>query len=142
MIEESSVQKHLEIMNGIIDRMSSNSTNCKNWAITIVLAVLLFTYENSFSNGYLLAIIPLLLFYFLDAYYLYLERCFRYKYELFVKKYHSQQLEISDLYWVNLEAKLSEKFIGFLSALLSTATFPFYTITFFMIIISNSFFKG
>ena len=38
--ESASVQSHLQIMQGVIQRMASNSTSCKAWCITIVSAIL------------------------------------------------------------------------------------------------------
>ena len=37
--ESSAVQKHLEIMQGVITRMAENSRSCKVWCVTLVAAV-------------------------------------------------------------------------------------------------------
>ena len=43
---------HVEMSQGIITRMASNSSNCKNWCITVITAILA-QYEvlNYFING-------------------------------------------------------------------------------------------
>ena len=35
-VESSAVQKHLEIMQGVITRMAENSRSCKVWCVTLV----------------------------------------------------------------------------------------------------------
>lgn len=75
-MEENRI-KHLEFIQNIINRMNSNSFQIKEWMITIVSA-LLALYANSNNVTYIfVAIVPTLLFWYLDAYYLQLERKFR-----------------------------------------------------------------
>lgn len=69
--------KHLEMIQGIITRMNQNSFMLKGWMITIVSA-LLAIYADKGNIGYLIiSIFPILVFWFLDAYYLQQERKFR-----------------------------------------------------------------
>jgi len=70
--------KHLEFIQSVVTRMNANSFQLKGWAITI-FAALLAIYAGSGENKMFLAvaIIPSLLFWFLDAYYLQQERKFR-----------------------------------------------------------------
>lgn len=68
---------HLEFIQNIINRMNSNSFQIKEWMVTIVSA-LLALYASSDNVTYIfVAIVPTLLFWYLDAYYLQLERKFR-----------------------------------------------------------------
>jgi hypothetical protein len=71
--------KHLEFIQNAITRMGTNSFQMKGWAITIFAAVLaLFAATGGVDALYLfIAIVPALLFWFLDAYYLQQERKFR-----------------------------------------------------------------
>ena len=69
--------KHLEFIQGIINRMNSNSFAIKGWAITIISA-LLALYASSSNVVYIfIAIIPTVIFWSLDSYYLQQERKFR-----------------------------------------------------------------
>jgi len=69
--------KHLEFIQAVITRMNANSFQLKGWSIAIVSA-LLALYANSNNVIYIfVAIIPTLLFWGLDAYYLQQERKFR-----------------------------------------------------------------
>ena len=69
--------KHLEFIQAVITRMNDNSFQLKGWSIAIISA-LLALYANSNNVIYIfVAIIPTLLFWGLDAYYLQQERKFR-----------------------------------------------------------------
>lgn len=74
MKESSAVQTHITMMQGMINRMASNSANCKLWCITILVAVFGLFYNNKFPLEYCYFIVSL--FYFLDCFYLGLERKF------------------------------------------------------------------
>lgn len=75
MKESSAVQAHINMMQGLINRMASNSANCKLWCITILAAILGLFYDGKFPHlEYCYFIVGL--FYFLDCFYLGLERKF------------------------------------------------------------------
>ena len=94
------VQKHVEIMQSIITRMAENSRACKIWCVTLVSAVLVLVARIGSADHALIALLPTVLFYVLDAYYLALERGFRQSYDEFVNKLHSGRATTSDLYAV------------------------------------------
>lgn len=74
---EDSKIKHLEMIQNIITRMNSNSFQVKEWVITIVSA-LIALYANSNNTSYIfVGLVPTVLFWYLDAYYLQQERKFR-----------------------------------------------------------------
>jgi hypothetical protein len=66
--------KELEIIQGIINRMAYNSFIIKGWTITLVVATLLLK-EDKYNT--FIAFIPIVVFWFLDAYFLRLERLYR-----------------------------------------------------------------
>ncbi len=70
--------KEIEIIQDIIKRMAFNSFMIKGWAITLVVVALLLKGTN-YQVG--IAFIPLLVFWFLDAYFLWQERLYRKLYE-------------------------------------------------------------
>lgn len=75
-MEETRI-KHLEFVENIIARMNSNSFAIKKWMITIVSAFLAIYANNKEVSYIFAAIAPTFIFWFLDAYYLRLERRFR-----------------------------------------------------------------
>lgn len=66
--------EELKLVQGVINRMGTNSFLIKGWAITLVVATLLLR-GNSYQ--YFVAFLPWLMFWYLDAYFLRLERLYR-----------------------------------------------------------------
>ena len=99
-VESSAVQTHLTIMQGVIQRMSENSRSCKVWCVTLVAATLVLVARTGAPQHALIALIPTLLFLFLDSYYLALERAFIRSQNAFVAKLHRGELESADIYRV------------------------------------------
>ena len=98
--DPSSVQAHLTIMQGVIQRMAENSRSCKVWCVTLVAATLVLVARTGEPQHALIALVPTLLFLALDAHYLALERAFRNSYNTFQGKLHEGKLAPSDLYRV------------------------------------------
>jgi len=69
--------KHLEFIQSVITRMNTNSFQVKGLAITLVSAILAFAASTKEYNMLILAVIELVVFWHLDAYYLHQERLFR-----------------------------------------------------------------
>ena len=99
-VESSAVQKHLEIMQGVITRMAENSSSCKVWCVTLVAATLVLVARTGEPRHALIALAPTAVFYLLDAHYLMLERRFRNAYDNSVDTLHLGQSIVSDLYSV------------------------------------------
>jgi len=76
------ILKEIEIIQNIINRLAFNSFLVKGWAITLIVATLLFR-GNKFQVW--LAFIPLVVFWFLDSYFLQQERLYRKLYEWVIK---------------------------------------------------------
>ncbi len=66
--------KEVEIIQGIIKRMGLNSFMIKGWTITLVVVTLLL---KGTRYQVLIAFIPLISFWFLDAYFLWQEKLYR-----------------------------------------------------------------
>ena len=75
------VIKHLEIVQSTITRMAGNSFLLKGWTITIAAALFALAAKDSDYSFALLAILPAISFWGLDAYYLRQERLFRALYD-------------------------------------------------------------
>ncbi len=79
--EQDDKRKHLEFIQLAINRMASNSFILKGWNITLIVGLFALTL-NKLSSSYLyLAILPVIAFWGLDAYYLHQERLFRELYD-------------------------------------------------------------
>jgi len=69
--------KHLEFIQGVINRMANNSFLLKGWTITIVAALFALFAKDTNPNYILIAFLPVIIFWLLDSYYLAQERRFR-----------------------------------------------------------------
>lgn len=121
--DSPSVQSHIALMQGVIGRMASNSSSCKAWCVGLVSAILVVVAEKRGTGYAVLATLPTLLFWFLDAYYLGLEKQFRDQYNEFIKKLHEGRLEAGDLFAV---APTGSSGGGLLHGLSSTSVSVFY----------------
>lgn len=130
-----SAQSHLNMVQGIIQRMSANSTSCKAWAITLVSALLVIISNQDGPDYGLIAFLPVLLFFGLDTYYLSLEKRFRKSHDTFIKKLHEGSLQVSDLFAITPEENAVKMF--FKSAK-SLSICTFYPILFILVLIIYS----
>ena len=98
--ESPSIQTHLGILQNVIQRMASNSSSCKAWCVTLVAAVLVIVADKGKPEYAWIAMLPVIVFAALDAYYLALEKAFRNSYNDFISKLHKKSLTENDLYSV------------------------------------------
>lgn len=73
--------KHLELIQGIVNRMTGYSSLMKGWGITLVAAILAVAAKDVNPRFALTAFFPTFIFWGLDAYYLRQERLFRKLYD-------------------------------------------------------------
>ena len=73
--------KHLEFIQGVINRLSTNSFLLKGWSVILVSALFALSINNSNVRFIMLAYIPAIVFWGLDGYFLSLERIYRKHYE-------------------------------------------------------------
>lgn len=69
--------KHLEIIQSVINRMAANSFLIKGWCVALVSALLALSSKDSNTKFIFVSYYPVLMFWILDAYYLWQERLFR-----------------------------------------------------------------
>ena len=73
--------KQLEFIQGIVSRLAVNSFQLKGWSVFIVVAILGVGSLEGTSEIAILAVLPVLVFWGLDGYYLWQERLFRLLYD-------------------------------------------------------------
>ena len=124
--ESSSVRAHLEIMQGVIQRMAENSRSCKVWCVTLVSAILVLVARTGNAEHATIALAPTLLLFVLDAYYLALEGNFRESYDNFVDKVHRGQAHTSDLFKIRPRGSITKGVFGAIFG--SFSVLPFYLV--------------
>ena len=79
--------KHLEMIQGVITRMATNSFMLKGWNLSLVTALIALAAAKTSALSALVALLPCLVFWGLDGFFLRQERLFRGLYdEVRVKK--------------------------------------------------------
>jgi hypothetical protein len=130
------VQSHLTILQSVIQRMANNSASSKAWCITLVSAILVIVADKGKPQYAWIAVIPTLLFFVLDAYYLALEKGFRNAYNNFINKLHSEALSAADLFVVVPQGGMCGLFAR---SIVSFSVWPFYVTLFGMIYAAKTF---
>jgi hypothetical protein len=88
--------KHLEFIQGVINRMGQNSFLLKGWAVTLVAG--LFVFANTKDTDYRfisIAFIPTIFFWLLDGYFLWQEKLFRKLYDHVRTKGEGESIDFS-----------------------------------------------
>ena len=73
--------KHLEMIQVVINRMANNSFLLKGWAVTLVAGIFALASKDTNKIYFLIAYVPIVVFWGLDAYYLRQERLYRKLYD-------------------------------------------------------------
>jgi hypothetical protein len=81
IVEISNKHKHLDYIQGAINRMSGNLFLLKGWTITLIAALFALSAKDSNKAYVLVAYFPAIVFWILDAYFLSQERRFRALYD-------------------------------------------------------------
>jgi hypothetical protein len=79
-MDNETLHKEIDLIQALINRMAQNSFLLKGWAITIIVGVLALTKDTLVTTDItyfsLVLLIPLVVFWYLDAFYLHKERCY------------------------------------------------------------------
>lgn len=117
---------YLQMLQSVVNRMTANSTGCKAWSVTIVTGVIAIVASKDNPRFIWVALVPTLLFAFLDSYYLALERCFRKNYNIFVEKLHEGEARSRDLFIISAHPSTNELLACVIEAVKSLSIWPFY----------------
>ena len=127
--ESPSLQAHLQILQTVVNRMASNCASCKNWCVTLVSALLVLMADKSSSINEsvfsYISFLPIVLFSFLDSYYLGLEKGFRDKYNEILKNVDEETLYLVDLFSISPSG---DSVVNFFEGIRSPSVWPFYSL--------------
>lgn len=118
--------KHLEMIQNVINRLSNNSFYIKGWAITIFIAILSLLKISDSAIYAKLCIFSILLFFYLDTYYLFLERRFRELYKETLSKTEEA---------IDFKMQIQKPKMEFFKTFASFSILPFYLVLLFAAII-------
>lgn len=117
---------HLNMIQSIITRMGNNSFALKGWTVGIMIAVYAFAGKSN-VKAVIVTLMPLIVFWFIDTYYLMLERKYRCLYDD-VRKKDEKEIDFSmNPSDVKINLKDVKKY-GFFSIFFSKSVLPFYLV--------------
>lgn len=87
-------RKHLEMIQGVINRMAGNSFFLKGWAVTLIAALFALSAKDTNPKYIFIAYFPVIIFWILDGYFLSQERIFRDLYDD-VRKLDNKDIDFS-----------------------------------------------
>jgi len=110
---------HLGFVQNIISRMAQNSFILKGWCITLVAALFALSSSGASEKFVLITYIPIFMFWVLDGYFLYKEKCYR---QLYFEI--ANDMQTSETF--SLDASFNLKKDSMVKALFSKTVIPFY----------------
>ena len=134
---------YLQMMQANIERMSSNSANCKTWVLSLITGFFaLLTVIKALSWWFLLTLVPIVMFWYLDGYYLSIERGMRNRQRDFLDK----QTEANAAYcqalynFAKMESSVDDKEKGLVKTTncwFTKSIWPFYVVFSVLIVIAT-----
>lgn len=136
MKPEEKVIKHLEMIQGIVNRLGSNSFLLKSWSMAIIAtAMVLMARQGVNTYVFLALIIPVLSFWILDGYFLWQENLFCEVYDE-VRKQDNTDFSMDIMKYKNKPKSC------WLSAIRSTTLWIFYISEILFICVVGCLIKG
>ena len=112
--------KHLDFIQGVINRLSTNSFLLKGWSVLLVSALFALSAANTNVAFVFLAYVPAVVLWGLDGYFLLLERVYRQHYDR-VRAKSEQEIDFSmDI------TDLKAGFVAWAEATMSKTLVPFH----------------
>ena len=120
--------KHLEFIQGIINRLATDSFRLKGWAVVLTSALVVLLARTRHVEIAYVAVLPVVAFWGLDGYFLWQERLFRALYN-HVRRRRESDIDFSmdirpfrtNYAWTWLGATFSPTLIGFYGVLVAFA---------------------
>lgn len=140
-MDKEILHKEIDLIQGVINRMASNSFMLKGWLISLIAVILALSKDSLFScNAIFVCSIlcfPILIFWYLDAFFLHREKCYRALYEWVIKNRMSTNENIYSLDFRPYQKQVKSQF----RIMFSHTIFPFYGLSFIILIIVILFIK-
>jgi hypothetical protein len=96
--------KHMEMIQGVVNRLAGNSFAMKGWSVTLVSALIAIAVDKGDGRFALAGLLPAVLFWILDGYFLWQERLFR---QLFNAVRSGQKNKPADFFTMDTSPYLS-----------------------------------
>lgn len=133
-MDKEILHKEIDLIQAVITRMANNSFLLKGWMITLVSAILALSKGSILTNDFtyfsLILCLPVLVFWYLDAFFLHKEKCYRKLYDWVIKNRLQSKEEMYSLNYT----RFADQVEGELKVMFSKTLLPFYGLTFAILI--------
>ncbi len=114
-------RKHLEFIQGAINRMAGNLFFLRGWTITLIVALFAFFVKDANTDFIFVVYFPVIIFWILDGYFLSQERLFRALYN-HVRELDEKEIDFS----MNTSEYNDDKRNGWIYSMFSSTLLFFY----------------
>lgn len=126
MVDGENKRAHLNMIQGVITRMGTNSFALKGWSVGIMIAIYAFAGNNS-HKAVIVTLVPLIIMWLLDSYYLMLERKFRNLYDS-VRQLKETDIDFNMNFNSTKINMIDVKKYGYFNIVFSKTVLPFYLV--------------
>ena len=134
-MEKDILHKEIDLIQGVIYRMANNSFMFKGWLISLIAVLLALSKDSLLSSDLklisLILCFPTIIFWYLDAFFLHREKCYRVLYDWVIKNRMTSNENLYSLDFRPHQKKVKSVF----RIMFSQTLFPFYGLTFLLLII-------
>jgi hypothetical protein len=120
--DNPAVTAHINLLQGIINRLANNSSSCKTWCLALVAALLSLAGATHTAAVATFALVPVVIFGFVDTMYLAQEKAYRDLYDVIVTAVRDGSYRLAHAF----EAKAARTFSHVVGALTSWSIWPIY----------------
>lgn len=132
------IHKEIDLIQNCINRMAQNSFLLKGWTVSLVAVIIALAKDFDFTHLCLLLLLPVICFWYLDAFFLRTEKLYRKMYEWVINNRNNTDEFLYDLDPHRFKKEVScELYIMFSKTLLVFYGIPMITLIFSFIYSSN-----
>lgn len=126
---KETLHKEIDLIQSVISRMASNSFLLKGWLISLIAVILALTKDTLLTDDIkylcLILMLPVIVFWYLDAFFLHKEKCYRKLYDWVIKNRSTSEEFLYSLDYSRFKNEVK----GIFKIMFSRTLFPFYGIT-------------
>lgn len=136
-MKQDILHKEIDLIQAVITRTANNSYLLKGWLITLISVILAFHKDSvvmsSMTSLSLVLCLPVTVFWYLDAFFLHKEKCYRKLYDWVIQNRETSNEYLYSLDYTRFENKVKSPF----KLMWSKTLFPIYGLTILILICIN-----
>ena len=126
-LDSPAVHTYLTLLQSVIGRMASNSAAAKTWCTGLASGIVVVIDRQDLGDVWI-TLVPIVLFFLMDAYYMGLEKLFRDRYDDFIGKLHEEKTEVKDVFVITPDGDHAVSMKTVFDGCCSVSVWPFYVL--------------